>query len=493
MSSRRSFVRWTPRLALAGILIIAMAVVAPGQVRVADAAAGISLDEPFSGESVADTSAWRASTVSGGDPVCLTARSASSASINLSAGVLAGCTDPAVDPAGSGVLRLTENRRLNQATTMIYSTPLRLADGLDITFSIAMYGDNDWADGIAFFLKDGTNSDDAPGATGGALGYGHNRFVSPFQTVGLKGALIGIGFDRHGNFVREPIASHCTSPATTGNLGSSVRTPNQVVIRGPDLSENQDGSCGYYLLGAQAFDFGSTDDRSSATRLVRVVVDEPSAVNPQIKVYLGTNSLPAAPTLSVPQPAEFATTTTFKFGFGAATGGASNTHEVWGLRIGASPTFIAAQSEAGNSTTSQPAPPTLLCDPDPARAGATVECTVTGGPADFDILWRASSHGLGGSVIASQGLGLNSTGTGSFTFIMPPSDPVGVELVDWGVTTTVGLLVDGALVPTRVPAGEGPRPIPLSVLGALLAAFILVKSVPHLRAGVEGSSSQRSC
>lgn len=125
--------------------------------------------------------------------------------------------------------------------------------------------------------------------------------------------------------------------------------------------------------------------------------------------------------------------------------------------------------------------PTLACDPTDPPVGATVTCTIAGGDADIDILWRATA---GDAVIASTGVRLGSDGTGTFSFVVPASAfglPIGVELVEWTAPLAVG--VAGGPVPSTVPAGEGPT---------LPAAIFLVLGVLGLTTIVSRGLAPRS-
>lgn len=92
-----------------------------------------------------------------------------------------------------------------QSALMLYNSPLSAEGGLDMEFKFAMYGgvnpDAIIADGLSFFLKDGANTDDGPGQTGSGLGYALrlNGDGGP-DGPGVRGALLGIGFDYFGNF-----------------------------------------------------------------------------------------------------------------------------------------------------------------------------------------------------------------------------------------------------------------------------------------------------
>lgn len=114
-----------------------------------------------------------------------------------------------------------------------------------------------------------------------------------------------------------------------------------------------------------------------------------------------------------------------------------------------------------------PQPPTLVCAPSPARVGETVVCRIEGGAPDVDILWRSSFDGRS---FAGQGVRLDGTGRGTFSFIAPASalgSDITVELVDWLNPLSIGVV--GAPIPTSVPAGEGAFPLGLGMLFALAA------------------------
>lgn len=116
-----------------------------------------------------------------------------------------------------------------------------------------------------------------------------------------------------------------------------------------------------------------------------------------------------------------------------------------------------------------PAGPTVSCTPDTMRAGTRVTCTVTGGDPGIDILWRASYD----PTFAEAAVTLDEDGRGSFSFVVPAAavgSEVRVELVDWTAPLSLGTIDGPPLVPTGVPAGEGPGdPRTAWWLGAVLA------------------------
>lgn len=141
-------------------------------------------------------------------------------------------------------------------------------------------------------------------------------------------------------------------------------------------------------------------------------------------------------------------------------------------------------------TVTEPPPPSaapasrlaLDCTPDPAVAGADVDCAVSGGDPGIDVLWQAST--VGGPV-AGRGVTLDASGAGTFTFLAPPgADAVDVELVGWGVLD--GVTVVGGPLPTAVVAGEGPRGEVLRSVAAIPVVAMLAGFVALVLLGSRG-------
>jgi Bacterial lectin len=93
-------------------------------------------------------------------------------------------TAPSLDPAGSGWLRLTSTAQ-SQAGAAFFSTAFPSDAVFDIEFDYATWGGNG-ADGLTFFLMDGSATPAAPGGSGGGLGYS-----------GIAGAYFAVGFDEY--------------------------------------------------------------------------------------------------------------------------------------------------------------------------------------------------------------------------------------------------------------------------------------------------------
>jgi hypothetical protein len=225
-STARQRFAWRPR-AVVG-LVGAVVVLLSGTTSTAFGSSQV-FEETFTGDTITVPSDWT-SLKGGTEAACLTARSSGLAVTGVvGAGGIAGCTprsgesDP-VDTSGSGVLRLTQDFG-NQAPAVIYNRAQSMSDGLDITFNLAKWGGGlDSANGLTFFLKDGSHTPDVPGAFGGALGYAL-RIRTGSDAPGLPGALLGVGFDSNGAFSNKTTVETYTKDCTAaGRILSSART-----------------------------------------------------------------------------------------------------------------------------------------------------------------------------------------------------------------------------------------------------------------------------
>ena len=232
----------------------------------------------------------------------------------------------------NSALRLT-SASTQKAGGLLYGTPIPTEFGLDIAFHFSMWGGSG-ADGINFFLQKGTETSSRMPA-GGTLGYSADRNQNP-NLNGLNNGLIGIGFDMYGNH-SQPSFDGTGCPTST-RPGS-----NSLVVRGPGHL-----MAGYCILSTlkQVSDVSTPvntkwdqglSTRAGRARSVRIVLD-PSTITPrQLKIWLcasGTEcSVSSTPAVTINAPAELIAEPTVRFGFAAATGGVTNNHEIWGLRI----------------------------------------------------------------------------------------------------------------------------------------------------------------
>ena len=225
-------------------------------------------------------------------------------------------TSGGIDPVGSGWLRLTDALN-NQGGFAYYNTAFAATQGFVIDFDYATYGGNG-ADGISFFLFDGTTTTFNLGALGGGLGYTNNG-----TTVnGLSNAYLGIGIDEYGNY---------SNPGAGLNGGPGFR-PDAVAIRGPGA-----GTTGYaFLTGTGTLSFNlasgarptSTADANYRHVSLRVI---PSGSSYVINVSINHGGTVTSVISNYVFPT--APPSTLKLGFAASTGGLNNVHEIQNLAV----------------------------------------------------------------------------------------------------------------------------------------------------------------
>lgn len=248
-------------------------------------------------------------------------------------------------PTGTqkGFLQLTDDRG-DQVGAVLYNRALPSSEGLVVEFSTYQYGnDSSGADGIGFFLTDGSYELTATGDSGGALGYAY-RVASTSTTDGVAHGYLGVGLDVYGNFVN---SSH-TAPGC--GEGSSQKSQS-VGLRGPG-----NGRTGYCLLAQDRVSAdGLTLDKASAgisgsgstyDNRVRSALTEAKR-DVRVTVWpLASNEISPRVTVEIRFPGEsyyrtvIETTMTaespalIKFGFMAATGGSMQVHLLDSVRVG---------------------------------------------------------------------------------------------------------------------------------------------------------------
>ncbi|MEG4986103.1 DUF4347 domain-containing protein, partial [Microcoleus sp. BR0-C5] len=237
------------------------------------------------------------------------------------------------DPEGEGTLRLTSNE-FRQAAFVIYNNPISATEGLRVTFDFFAYnrgtapsqpvadGSLLGADGISFFLIDGTATPTAAGGYGGSLGYAQNTNPNS-NSPGIVGGYLGVGLDEFGFF----------SNNNAGRVGGTGQRPDAVGLRGSQ-------STAYNFLTSTVVPGGidnkDTSIRAEAKRTVQITLlpaNSPTFPN-RLTVALdldGSGTFDAGETLlDIPNLAivNGEVPRTFKFGFAASTGGNTNIHEV---------------------------------------------------------------------------------------------------------------------------------------------------------------------
>lgn len=139
------------------------------------------------------------------------------------------------DPVGKGALRLTNGdtgtgtNGNNNAGSVVSTDPFPTSEGIQVTFTTTTYGGNAFpngkgglsgADGLVFFLKDGTKTAPTIGSIGGSLGYSCSQTNSP--PAGVEGGYLAVAADEYGNFSNR---NDSTATGTGPN-------PNTIVVRG---------------------------------------------------------------------------------------------------------------------------------------------------------------------------------------------------------------------------------------------------------------------
>lgn len=258
--------------------------------------------ESFTGVST-PVNAW----LSGGDisseKACLTAATTSAV------GSIPACTGGPFDAAGSGYLRLTNNTTF-QSGFAIYDTPISSSAGLDVAFDMLQYGGTG-ADGISFFLIDGSANPTVPGSYGGSLGYSSDTVSSG---AGIVGGYVGVGFDVFGNF----------SDPNYGTGGPGM-APNSIVIRGSEASGYQ------YISGVAASGSLSGTTRVDSVRNVRVIITTDGLMS--VFVDYGSGYVSELTDVDLAAVNGSTMPATFKFGFAASTGAQTNNHEIQMLEV----------------------------------------------------------------------------------------------------------------------------------------------------------------
>jgi len=441
-------------------------------------AATVLLDEPFTGTTV--NGSWTFGRNGIADFACLTA----GGTFGCGAATGGGNTGTLPDAVGAGTLRLTNNKQ-DQAGFAISNTVIPAGSGLDIRFDSFAYGGNG-ADGINFFLIDGSFSPATAGAFGGSLGYAQK--TSNGAGPGIDGGYIGVGIDEFGNYANsgEGRGTGCTAPIGTAGAAGRVASglsADYVTVRGAEFglgmpSPSPDPTRGYcYLASGQVG--GSLDSPAPG------VTTRPAAVKHTIHITLsplnvltveidGTAIISGLDLKTAGQPAFPAS---FKLGFAGATGGSTNYHEIQNLKVLAlNPDLSITKTHTGNFTGGQPGSYTLQVSNAPSAGPVQAPDPITVTDTLPTELTFVSATGTGwscsavGQVVTCSYTGAYPVASGA---ALPPIT-LTVDVADIGTTVVNSATVstpndstaanNTATDPTTI---VGPTPLTLTYLGAV--------------------------
>ncbi|MFC4335037.1 DUF7507 domain-containing protein [Salininema proteolyticum] len=301
----------------------------------AQTSGSLLLSETFAEETVTD---------SGFQPLgaaCLTGAAAGNGSV---VGDCAAYQNGPVPIVGEtpGYLQLTDSRGARTGG-IVYNNPLPGNGGLQVTFEQYQYGGTG-ADGISFFLVDGSADLESTGAYGGSLGYAQRGGDS-----GVRAGYLGVGLDAYGNYAVdfEGRGTGCPEDQRAPDEYQVYdRPPNNVTLRGP--GNGTDRYC--YLAGTGTTEATGTDpdgntlygsslpgdlhvdttDPESAKRTVRLTVSEDEF--PTVTVEADFNDgngfqQVLQTTMTSPVPP------TYKFGFAASTGSDDDVHLIRNVEV----------------------------------------------------------------------------------------------------------------------------------------------------------------
>ncbi|OIV39478.1 hypothetical protein BIV57_01195 [Mangrovactinospora gilvigrisea] len=232
-------------------------------------------------------------------------------------------------PGTPGYLQLTDAEQQRNGS-MIYNRPLPGNGGLRVEFEQYQYGGNG-ADGIGFFLADGSRNVTAPGAKGGSLGYAQSNYGGVNEN-GVPGGYLGVGLDAWGNYATDG-NGRGTGCATKSPHTAPTRFPNAVTLRGAG-----DGFDGYCVLASTI----GADGRSTLPGSLRadtladakrtVVIEVSAEARPTVTVSIDFhdgNGSQQVLKYTMPKDAP----KTYKFGFSGSTGGVRDTHLIRNLKV----------------------------------------------------------------------------------------------------------------------------------------------------------------
>lgn len=344
--SKNTIFRILMAFVVAVATIFSLLIVNPGNVANAATGGSTLVTQDFTKDSAADNR-WVVPNQEDGtdssktNAACLTAASSTTPQPGAGSSSLWYCrhTTGSHDLNGKtdGFLQLTDASG-GETGSVLYNRALPTSAGLDVSFYQYQYGGNG-ADGIGFYLTDGSYDLSTVGPTGsgfgGALGYGSitEYYFNDGNTAqwkdGIAHGVLGVGLDRYGNFSRQGyVGVNCAGQPDTNN-----RAPDSVTLRGAG-----NGTDGYCVLATEKLsDSGKTLGTDAPVpggkgqnngKLVRVVISPVTEADPHptVTVYFDGSEIESYTMATALPP-------TVKFGLTASTGGSTDVHLVRSVRV----------------------------------------------------------------------------------------------------------------------------------------------------------------
>lgn len=256
---------------------------------------------------------------------------------------------------GEGYLQLTDASNA-QTGTVLYNEPVQSSLGLDIKFYQWQFNNTtgEPADGIGFFLVDGSTdlSEQGPQGDGfgGALGYSAIKINDHKTEPGLANGVLGVGLDVWGNYsAKESVGGSDTRDATDRQPSHTY----SVTVRGAGKrDQNGDWTQGYGILAQNKVgnsllqtsvpdqNKGQNVPGQSNGTLVNIHITPTDEKGDQyITVTLTNGTTTETPINNV--KLEEKLPALVKFGFSASTGANNDVHFIRGLNVN---TVLPAQS-----------------------------------------------------------------------------------------------------------------------------------------------------
>ena len=286
-------------------------------------------------------------------------------------------TAPSIDVAGSGWLRLTAAVGTEKGLALDSGFSFAGNQPVSVEFNYVSWGGTG-ADGMTLFLYDSSTVSPMAGAfTGGGLGY-----------CGGAGGYLAIGLDEFGNF------SNPGDKCTAGS-GGPGKTPESLVIRGPESSTNA-------WVNTTSISGGIdnpmvTTRPSPKTVLLTLTPAVPPAIGYTITAQFQSASGQPFQTLFSNVAFPYTPPTNLSVGFSGSTGGSTNIHELQGLAAatpddlqvtiagpasvlqGSSVTYVVTVTNDGNYSLDTANAPTVVDNLPASITGATWTCVGAGG------------------------------------------------------------------------------------------------------------------